>query len=65
MSKQLPRIWLEHYPKSKRSYWRVSPLPGKWARVSDEVKARWEAAHKFKQAMNAKRNVCECCGKEL
>lgn len=60
-----PHIKLQHYPKSKRSYWRVSPLPGKWNRVSEEVKERWNKAHKFKEAMNAKRVVCSHCGKEL
>lgn len=60
-----PHIRLQHYPKSKRSYWRVSPLPGKWNRVSDEVKALWNAAHKFKERMNAKRVTCDSCGKEL
>lgn len=60
-----PHIRLQHYPKSKRSYWRVSPVPKKWNRLSDTEKAHWNAAHKFKERLNSQRVTCESCGKEL
>lgn len=60
-----PHIRLQHYPKSKRSYWRVSAVPKKWNRLSETEKEQWNAAHKFKERMNAKRVVCSHCGKEL
>ena len=60
-----PHIKLQHYPKSKRSYWRVSPVPVKWNRLSVEQREAWDKAHKYKERMNAKRVVCAHCGKEL
>lgn len=60
-----PHIKLQHYPKSKRSYWRVSPVPVKWRDLSTSQRAQWDAAHKFKERLNSQRKVCECCGQEL
>jgi hypothetical protein len=59
-----PHIKLQHYPKSKRSYWRVSPVPVKWSDLSASQKAQWDAAHKFKERLNSQRIICPHCGKE-
>lgn len=57
-----PRIFRVYYPKSKRSYWRVSPMP---AVLTTTQQTQWNAAYKFREQLNAKRAICDHCGKEL
>lgn len=45
-----PRIYWTYYPKSKRGYWRVSPMPKPYHKHAD----RWQHAHDYATKLNNK-----------
>jgi hypothetical protein len=47
-----PRIYATYYPKSGRSFWRVSVMPKKFAKMTDVERERWQAAYNFTQTRN-------------